>query len=331
MKQEQLNLQHCYELGIHIARLEIETDNYKRDEKKTFYLQLASELESQNVPKEKIASLSHKIIEEALQSTTKDNTRKFTNDSWFYQVLREAKYVSALTLDEKSSDSTSGIDKNKPFSKERNQLIKLNEDIIDQARQNINLIEKDEIGSDDKRIKLDWSKFSDGEFGKVFAGICDLFYADKPEWDRIRDTRQSILPQMRLLITALTSVTTNKYLCSTFFAKVKAKIQITPKKLTQMLRDKEDLSNLFHLWKDESWKWNFCQIICPSCKEMSLKIKILENGTWVFICKNWEKHSEDQKIFQASLFADRIKQLSLNQSGLSTKFLNQNDIIVPDY
>lgn len=340
---------HLIQLADEAANLELASDKYNLETKKAIWLKLCEELEIQNVPRTEISAKAHALIEKALQKKTGDKTKRF-NSSWFYTCLSQAGYTNPYFARHKTDtepnqdNSLRRVDPEQPFASERNQFIQLMEDIIEECQANRRELLKDydveytESG-EEERYPRDWRAFFESKelFTEKFKIVKDLFYADRDEWKRSRDSRQSLLPKMRLPIIALTSMTTNKWLCSRFFADVKRITSITPKKLVQFLHDVESMSDLLHMCKDDAWKWNFIDIQCPDCREYSLRVLIRENGTWQFVCKNWQVHrgaknyeSEHGLIIDPSLLTERIKKLSINLGGSATKYLDKRGIVVPE-
>jgi hypothetical protein len=347
--KSQIYVNQISKLAIEAADLELASEKYDIDTKKEVWLKMAEELEIQNIPKSEISAKIHSMIEKALKEKTGDKNIKFIN-SWFYSSMSKAgytnKYFARHTTDtqQDQDDSKRRVSPREDYSKERNDFIQLMEDIIEECQSNRRELLKNEdveyleSGKEEKYAR-DWKAFFESKelFTSQFKLVKDLFYADRDEWKRSRDSRQSLLPKMRLPIIALTSVTTNKWLCSRFFADVKRITSITPKKLVQFMRDSESMSDLLHMCKDDAWLWNFIDIQCPSCKKKSLKVHLFENGDWKFVCKNWEAHkgqkgydSEHGFFIDAGILTDRIKQLSINLGGSATKYLEKRDIFVPD-
>ena len=337
------DLTYVIELAKQAAILEIESEKHGLESKKTIWIKMGSELESKNYPKHEIYTIIHKYLQEQLRELKKDNSIVL-NSGWLYQTCKDNNWAktSGQKIDN-SSDLTPEV-KGECVS-ERLKYIRFMDEIIERAKNNKELLKEsyyydlDEHGNEIE-IKLNWSGFFELEGrSELFKLLSDMFYNEKKEWEQMVDSRQSILPRMRFIITALTSVVTNKDLCTNYYARVKSILTVTPKKLTQFLADvfttgemsgktSNSRSQLFDLVKEDSMLWNFIDIECPECHEKGLRIKMLEGGVWKFVCKNWNYHKTDEAYFPATLFSDRIKQLQLNSGGLSTKYLNKQGISV---
>jgi hypothetical protein len=159
-----------------------------------------------------------------------------------------------------------------------------------------------------------------------FKLIRDMFYNELPEWHRIHDGRQSILPKMLIPLTAYKVLTLDKYFCSKYFAEVKQGITISPKKYSFFLKDVNGLSDLLHYVKEDAWLWNFIDVKCPLCKVKALKVRMNSDGTWIFICKNWKVHNED-KEFPAQLLGKQLE--SLKSKFTADAFLKNKGLKTP--
>lgn len=343
--KESSSLSHSYEIGMEIARFEIEVEKGSQATKKTYYLALFNDLSSNNTPKEDVVRKAHEIIEHALQTLTKDSNTRFTNDSYFYRVARENNYEGVQEHSENSSDSVPEL--SGECVRERLQYIEFMDDIIQRAQANKELLKEDyyfeldehgnQIGTS---IKYKWGDFFTME-GKdeIMKFIKDVFYNEQKEWQQMVDTRQAIIPRMRFFIAALYSVVTNSDFCEGYYSKVKDKMHVTPKKRTQFWNDlytagktfgmvANSKAQLFDLFKRDAFKWHFIDVSCPDCGKKRMRIKLKENGTWWLVCPNADYHHIDETLFPATLFGDRIEQLMNNVGGAATNFLSKNDILV---
>lgn len=125
---------------------------------------------------------------------------------------------------------------------------------------------------------------------------------------------------------AFKALTLDKYFCSKYFAEVKKGITISPKKYSYFLTDVNGLSDLLHYVKEDAWLWNFIDINCPLCNQKSLKVRINEDGTWNFVCKNWKAHNSE-KEFDSKLLGKKLSELKNKTSA--EKFLKAKSIITP--
>jgi len=156
-----------------------------------------------------------------------------------------------------------------------------------------------------------------------------MFYNERDQWHRQRDSRQSILPNMRLPFFAFKTLVNDKHFCSRYFAHIKRATSITPKKFRQFLEDVNSFSDLMHFCKEDAWLWNFIDIRCPVCRTFALRVRIQPDGTWIFVCKNWNVHTETERTFPAKLFQNRIKQFLSKASHGNTRYLSQKGITTP--
>ena len=262
------------------------------------------------------------------------------------EVETDNEKAEALPLED-SSDSRHEVSYEKPYAELRNQLIKFNYDIKDEADANIEELLIDEIhtlaelNDSEQNIKKgdtiilsrNWSTFFESEEinSEFFNLIRDTFYNNKDyDWNKARDTRQSILPKMRLPIFAFKSLVMNQHFCSRYFAHIKKATTITPKKLSQFIKDVHSLSDLLHFVKEDAWKWNFIDIKCPdnNCRANALKIRMLDDGTWIFVCKNYKVHITE-RTYPATLLQSRLNQLYKNKTGSAAKYLSAKGITTP--
>jgi hypothetical protein len=192
-------------------------------------------------------------------------------------------------------------------------------DIEDESKKIIKELERNDV---------DWTPlFESPEMADSFFNLIkDMFYNELPEWNRIHDKRQSILPKMLIPLVAFKALTLDKYFCSKYFAEVKKGVTISPKKYSYFLKDVNGLSDLLHYVKEDAWLWNFIDIDCPLCNQKSLKVRINDNGTWNFVCKNWKVHN-DEKTFPANLLGKKLQQLKNKTSA--DNFLKSKNIITP--
>ena len=325
MRQE-ASLERVYDLADQAAKLEIESENYQLETKKSIWLKMGDELESNNFPKTDIYSEIHGLIQERMQELRKDNTVIF-NNGYLHRICDKQGWTKS-SLGNVQDTSRSVPDLIGENVKERTEFIQFMNDIKDEADANIKTLKQSEYEDEHgNKIKVTWSNmFNDDSFSL----LGNLFYSDREEWRRQRDSRQSLLPKMRMLITALSSVMTNKYFCSTYFAKVKSIQNITSKKMLQYMRDARSMSDLFQNCQDDSYLWNFMPLPCPDCGQESLKTRMYENGYWDFICYNWDYHKTGEKHFKPEIFMARIKQLSINSGGSAIRYVTKHGLDVPD-
>lgn len=148
------------------------------------------------------------------------------------------------------------------------------------------------------------------------------------------DNRQSILPYMYFPILAKLSITTIKHFASKHFALVRAVYDITTKKTTQFAKSPDSVSDLLESTMDDAWRWHYIDIKCPQCRISTLKPRIYIDGSWEFICKNWDFHGKkqgmDEVSFKPDLFSRRINALSLNIGRASQKYLKDRKMAAPE-
>jgi len=340
------SLAYVYELARQAAKLEIESENYQIETKKTIWLKMGNELESKNYPKEEIYGLVHKYLQDEIRKLKKDDSI-ILNNGHLYDVCKKSGWTR--TSDQKienSSDLEPEL-----FGEcvgERLQYIKFMDDIIDRMRSNKDLLKEscyydlDEKGNEIE-IKLNWSGFFERE-GKdeILNLMKDIFYNELKEWQQMVDTRQAIIPRMRFFIAAFLGVVTNQDFCDDYYSIVKSKMNVTPKKRTQFWNDvytagktagmdANSKPQLFDLYRQDAFQWHFIDIPCPDCKQKKMRIKLKDNGTWWFTCNNSEYHKIDEVLYPAALFGERIQQLSENRGGAGSSFLEKNGIQVKSY
>lgn len=343
--KEVINFAQAYEIADQIAKIEIESEKVNAETKRELYITLFDNLKKNGVEEDRIVSEAHKLIEEALQSKKKDTLVKFNNDSWFYDVARKEGYgSSAEPLEQNTSTITKELEGE--CIKERKEIIQFCIDNITDWVELKNIFTEKEIQDDSgNKIIIEYSKFFDSpEFTLNFKSLGDLFYADRELWRQQRDSRQSILPMMRLPVLALTSIITNKWLCAKYYAIVKTITEITPKKLSQYIKDNKSLSDLLKWVGLDAWRWNFIDVCCPQC-DSPLKTQMKEDYTWVFVCKNWQAHTKDtwtkEQIEQRKkegtiydgkfdLLHQRISQLTTNRGGSADNYLKKKSIEITE-
>lgn len=165
--------------------------------------------------------------------------------------------------------------------------------------------------------------------------LLNVNYNAYPSGAKAVDNRQSILPYMYLPILAKLSITTIKHFSSKHFSHVKAAFDtITTKKTTQFTKSPDSVSDLLESTMDDAWKWHYIDIKCPQCKSQSLKPKMLLDGTWNFVCKNWQfhgkAHGKEEVSFAPTLLAHRINALTLNIGRASQKYLKDRGMAAPE-
>lgn len=296
---------------------------------------MGSELETHNFPKQKIAKKVRELVESERfdilikGGMEKDEAKKEAKlkSGYYYRVMSSDGYTdqsqnrrSTVTLGEQGNTSDEKLLDVANFGTERQTYIQFMKDIKEESENIIKELNREDV---------DWQPlFESPEMSEeFFALIRDMFYNELPEWNRVHDKRQSILPKMLIPLVAFKALTLDKKFCSTYFAEVKKGTTISPKKYSFFLKDVASKSDLLHYVKEDAWLWNFIDIACPLCKK-SLKVRMFEDGTWQFICKNWKVHStKDGKLFPATLLG---KQLSLLRNKFSAdKFLQNKGIITP--
>ena len=232
--------------------------------------------------------------------------------------------VTSKELTSSSDSKIKTVASNLPFADLRNMHISLCYDLINELEYTITeLYKKDEA---------DWKSFfeSDEMSGEFFNMIKDMIFDEKEEWKRIRDARQILLPKMLLPALAFKTLVLNKNFCNMYFSKIKKATTITTKKLSQFLKDTDTVSDLLHHTKTDAWLWNFIDIACPLCTEKHMKVKMYDNGTWDFICKNWTAHKEE-KHFPPELLGNTFAELMSNMAKSGEKYLATKGISTPQH
>jgi len=338
MKGSVIDYQHAYSIGTQIAEEEIRSEQFNADTKKSLYLALFDELETQGIEKDRITDEAHNIIERALQERKKDELVKFNNDSWFYDTARQAGYGSAVSALDNSSVFVRELTGEKAVDRKR--LVEFIDDLIEELGKDKNLLYQDYYETEDDsgntfKVSIKWSNYFDDQESEAFNHIKDSFYQNRKEWSKMVDSRQSILPSMRLPITALAGVVLKKDLANNYYSKVRELYKITPKKLKQYLDDltngvlHKSQSDFFHTLKEDAFLWNFLDIRCPVCQTERLQLRIFPDKMPVFVCKNWLVHNSE-KTFDLSIYTDRINQLLENRSGSADIYLKSKGVKVSE-
>lgn len=339
------------------ANLEYLQEN---DETKSqYWLKMGAILESNNYPKEKIARQVRRLIEEQLKEIYKvhslDTKEAKLKSGHYYRTMSKAGFTdpafdhrSLENVTEGERNNSSKVSDEKPYAEYRNQLIEYHHNIIQEAENNIAELLIDDVVIEAKlndkennvkkgdKIKMsrDWANFFDEQSTEFFKLFSDMFYNDRDNWNKQRDERYSLLPHMRLPIFSFISLVLPKHFCTRYFSHVKKATTITTKKFKQFVKDVNPngtvsfgISDLLNLVKEDAWKWNFIDIACPDCKEKSLKVKLLGDGTWRFICKNKKAHSKEI-LYSSTLLNQELEKLE-TQKKEGTKFLNEKSISIP--
>lgn len=339
MKGQVINYQHAYSIGTQIALEEIKSEQFNAETKKQLYLALLNELETQGISKDQIVAEGHNIIERALQEKKHDETIRFYTDSYYYRIAREAGYSDSV---QGHSDNSSVFVRELVGEKavDRKRLVEFIDDLIEELGKDKNLLYQDYYETEDDsgntfKVQIKWSNYFDEQESEAFNHIKDSFYQNRKEWSKMVDSRQSILPSMRLPITALAGVVLKKDLANNYYSKVRELYKITPKKLKQYLDDltngvlHKSQSDFFHTLKEDAFLWNFLDIRCPVCQTERLQLRIFPDKMPVFVCKNWLVHNSE-KTFDLSIYTDRINQLLENRSGSADKYLQSRNIKTTD-
>ena len=337
--QSPISLEKAYDIAQEIVVEEIKSEEFNKETKTHLYLVLFQELEKQGIEKSKIVFEGHRIIEDALQRKKNDTNIRFNNDSLYYRVSREAGYSDSVQV---HSDNSSVFSRDLVGEsvQERKQLIEFLDDLRKEILEEIGTLEMDYYLDDNgNEVKVKWQNYFDQEHKTFLPFLQNTYYQNKEEWRKMFDSRQSILPTMRIPITALVSVVMRKDLANNYYAKVRDLFKITPKKLKQYLSDLTlsgertvegmSQSDFFQTLNTDAWQWNFLDIPCPVCKEQRLQLRIFSKGEPKWVCTNWDYHHGDAE-FPLSLYSDRIEQLETNRGGSADKYLKSKGIHVVD-
>lgn len=188
-------------------------------------------------------------------------------------------------------------------------------------------IETTETGGEVQKPR-DWNQlFEDSGARKEYhKAIADVFYNIELTSKKCIDKRQSILPFMLLPFKAKLSTATIKHFASKYFAHIKADLtDITTKKTTQFVKSEESISALLESIMDDGWKWGCLDMKCPNCKKQTLKVKIMPDGTWKFICKNWDFH-KTEVTFEPERLTHLINMLESNRFNKAITYLQDKGI-----
>jgi hypothetical protein len=173
-----------------------------------------------------------------------------------------------------------------------------------------------------------WGKlFESADVKKEYhKAIADMFYNIEFTSKKCMDKRQSILPFMLFPFIAKLSTTTIKHFASKYFVNIKTELtDITTKKTTQFLNSEDSVSALLQSVIDDGWKWFALDMKCPTCKEYSLQTKIFKDGTWKFVCKNWDYHKQEV-YFEPEKLQHRINLLTQNRFNAANEYLKARNI-----
>lgn len=336
--QGSLSLSHVYELAKQAISLELESENLNKEPKAHLYRTMGDELETQGYQKEKIYSLMHQILQDEYQRQKKDET-VILNNGWLYSVCKESGWTGSS--DQKIDNSSVFVRDLKGESvQERKQLIEFLDDLRKEILEEIGTLEMDYYLDDSgNQIKVKWQEYFDDQHKTFLPFLQNLYYQSKEEWRKMFDSRQSILPTMRIPITALVSVVMRKDLAHNYYAKVREIFRITPKKLKQFVDDLTlsgerqiyglSHSDFFNSLQEDSFLWNFLDIRCPTCHKERLQLRIFAKGEPIWVCKNWTYHNKEE-TFPMSVFRERIEQLIENKGGSADAYLKYKGIDVVD-
>lgn len=161
---------------------------------------------------------------------------------------------------------------------------------------------------------------------EYFVTIANVFYNMEPVAKKCLDSRQAVLPYMLLPFVAMVGSTTIKNFSQNYFARVKAKTEITTKKTTQFIKAMEAREDLLNVVKEEAFLWESIDLKCPDCKKAGITafLKTSMNpmtGTWDFVCKNWEGPHEENRHFPFTMLGTRLNVLARNTGRAGDRFL----------
>lgn len=292
------------------AELEINGESQLQDPKRQLYVKMAEELLSHNIPKNQVYSRIHRDLQAELR-VKKNNPTYILNNSWLYEVCQQNGWTESSLP---KNAETSPFEKDDPFKILKEKMKNIFEQIIEQCHEDIALLE-----DRDKKISQEsWMKFfsDETEIKNFVDEMLSITVAHFEDANRLRDSRQIILPTDRFLITAMNFWIYDSWYCKIYHAKVKdrhGKYDITPKKLSLFRKDSLSKSHLIYHVMQDPLNCHILGIKCPGCgSSKSLKTFWNIDGTWNLICTNEVAHNDKKPRYPASLISEYLENLATN-------------------
>lgn len=232
--------------------------------------------------------------------------------------LNNEKNRNKIKSDESRSD-TNPYDLRGECVKERTELIQFLNDVIAEHEN----IQKQ---LEDPNITVE-----NVQWPEKFQIIRDLFYSERPTWKKMRDGRQKLLPQMRPILTALSSVATNSDIAKNYFPQIVKQFIIPDDRFIEFLEKVKTNQDFIEFIQQDPWNWGFLDMECPSCGKFGLKTSLNDNYTWDLVCKNSDGHGGKESHFSAELYTKWCEDLKTNRNETATKYLSRYGIVIHSY
>jgi len=326
----------CHEFIEEAAKLTIEKGNTETNEK--VWDRISDELQIAGVANEKISTELRNLVNKKILELEKDleipeaeHTK--LNSGQYYRWVRKKGFSDPVfahksedTLpqgnDADSSTFKPEVSEEKSYSILRNQLINIFKEMRKQLKENIDFIKSD--------APVNWKEFFsiESESKKLFDKMQSMVVANFAEITHCKDNRQIILPTDRFLIMAIKFWAGNKFYGKKYHTIVKAKSDVSQKKLSIFLDDPFDYADLIFHTMIDPLNLHFLDIKCPICNRYQLKTIWHIDGTWNIICTNEIAHNDKKIYFDASMITKRLEELLENKRGAGDHFLHERQIEV---
>ncbi len=314
---------------------------------------MGDQLESSNFSKEKITSTVQQEIEDRIwKRKFKDLGIPRDQYHWhsghFYATMRKQQWGNSKyskNSPEQETDNSSDFEPKVPedamFREQRQDDLtffkKLKNELPDILEMMIDVLQKDYVviteNNKEQYVQLDWAAYyGDAEAVELNKMLKDNITTWLPQFQRMLDTRQKLLPnQMSVLIAVKEVSSTISYFCSRYYSKVKVISGISTKAYRKYLNETNSMSAYLDFCQEDPWKHDVMFFRCPKCRLHKLKVRILPNGTWNFVCKNKKAHKHDVDItFPSEMFIEQLNKIIENRGGAATKIANREKIEIPD-
>jgi len=332
-------------LGYEAALLEFL--NESSEEKQSIWVRMGEQLEIQNYPKDQISKKITTIIEEQLKIIHKEKKMpeedvKFKS-GYFHRVMSKNSWTDKTFARNENNQSPQGdtinssnpkLEEQSPFYQQRYEDIIL----IKHMRKFLSMIEKeleknfDEVQDDStsgiKLIERDWSEFYTNDRIAFHDFMKNHFANMFDEWSRQLSTKQSLLPKMWIISTAIMGAGVGiSDFCSNYFAVVKNKTRISTKAWRKFMTEVNNYSDYMRFIQDDAWKWTVLPIECPNCKKKTLRTKLYPDGHWEFICTNKKSHKDEiQPHFSPNIFRNALERIADNTENISELIVQESKI-----
>lgn len=160
--------------------------------------------------------------------------------------------------------------------------------------------------------------------------IIAMHYREKELRRMMMDDRQKLLPQMRPMLLALSSVATTRDIAKNYFRQIPRQFSISADKWNKFLYEVKTYSDFVEFAQPDPWNWGFFELECPTCKKFALQIHINLQGMWDLVCKNSAVHGKEEH-FSHQLYLNWLEDLKTNRNGAAIKYLARHGIEIHGY